>query len=409
MKILFLTHQFFPEYQTGTERFVLNNAIMAQKFGNKVKVITYSFYENAHYDNESHGILYKEFFYEGIPVLAFKYKEHPPYINLILHNNLLYGFAKAVLEREFPDSIHVGHPMRVHEFIWAAKDMEIPYIITLTDFFLLCPKVNLAPDKFSLCAGPLHGKACADLCPEFNQSFILNRIRTSEEILKNAKSVISPSDFVANIFRQEYPDISIQINPHGLSYKNIRQNKRKYKQEDNIVFGYAGSLIYHKGVHVLTKAFSKIKSNNTKLYIYGSGEEKYLNFLKEILRHDNRVTFHGKYNITDLGDLFSSVDVLVTPSVCYENYLLVLHEALASNVPVIASKLGVMSEKIKENFNGFTFLPGDINDLALKMETIINNPTILNDLKQNIKNLITIPTIEQEAYAYIKIYKNNHS
>jgi glycosyltransferase involved in cell wall biosynthesis len=294
----------------------------------------------------------------------------------------------------------------MHEFIWSAIDLGIPYIITLTDFFLLCPKVNLTPDKFSLCSGPKLGKACAELCPELNQKFILYRLTKSKEILENAKKVISPSNFVADIFQNEYPNISIHIIPHGLSSTHIKQNNNYIDYDDKIVFGYAGSLIYHKGVHILVKAFTKIQSNNVRLVIHGSGQEDYMELLNEILDEDKRVTYYGKYTSNDLGKIFGNMDVLVAPSICYENYPFVVHEALASNVPVIAPNLGGMAEKIKDNFNGFTFSPGDASDLAQKMEGIIKNPVILYDLKQNIKNQIIVPTIEQEAYAYFKIFKD---
>jgi glycosyltransferase involved in cell wall biosynthesis len=75
-------------------------------------------------------------------------------------------------------------------------------------------------------------------------------------------------------------------------------------------------------------------------------------------------------------------------------------------VPVIASNLGVMGEVIVNNFNGFTFSPGDALELSQNMNVITINPVILNVLKQNIKHQIIVPTIEQEAYAYFKTYKD---
>ena len=42
MKIIYLVHQFFPEFQAGTERFVYNTAYMTQKSGHKVRVLTLS-------------------------------------------------------------------------------------------------------------------------------------------------------------------------------------------------------------------------------------------------------------------------------------------------------------------------------------------------------------------------------
>ncbi len=404
MKIIYLVHQFFPEFQTGTEKFVLNTALMAQKFGNNVKVITHSSYPNEFYDHETNGILYKEFIYEGIPVVAFKYRRIPPHINLLLHNNLGYEFAKSVLKFEAPDIIHVGHAMKIHEFIWAAIEMHIPYTITLTDFFLLCPKINLTPDQFSLCTGPKQGEACAELCPEFNPPFITNRLSEAEEILKNADILVAPSRFVSSIYQHEFPDLDIKVIPHGIRYTHIKKNRRTYQQGAKLTFGYAGTLIYHKGVQVLLSAFSGIENRNTALKIYGSGQFDFTQQLKEISNGDPRVIFEGAFASEKLGDVLSQIDVLITPSICYETYSFILHEAFASNVPVIASNLGVMGEEVIDGYNGFSFKTGDADDLRDKMELMIKDPDSLNRMKENINSKIIVPTIEQEAYQYFEIY-----
>ena len=177
MKVIYLVHQFYPEFYSGTEKVVLNIASMTQKSGNIVKVITYSFCNDTFFDHETNGILYREYFYNGIPILAFKYKKQPNDLNFSLENELLHNFAEKVILNESPDIIHVGHSMRVHEFIKVAIEKNIPYIFTLTDFFLICPKVILSPNKDSLCSGPQNGIACRNLCKEFNENYINNRQR----------------------------------------------------------------------------------------------------------------------------------------------------------------------------------------------------------------------------------------
>ena len=59
---------------------------------------------------------------------------------------------------------------------------------------------------------------------------------------------------------------------------------------------------------------------------------------------------------------------------CYENYPMTLHEALACNIPVIATNLGGMAEKIKDGFNGFLFNMGDSRHLQTVLEAIVNDP-----------------------------------
>ena len=81
-----------------------------------------------------------------------------------------------------------------------------------------------------------------------------------------------------------------------------------------------------------------------------------------------------------------------------------LHEALACNIPVIATKLGGMAEKIKDGFNGFLFKMGDSRHLQTVLERIVNDPRVLNSLKRNIDST-AIPGVEQEAYGYSRAYK----
>jgi glycosyltransferase involved in cell wall biosynthesis len=142
------------------------------------------------------------------------------------------------------------------------------------------------------------------------------------------------------------------------------------------------------------------------LVLWGAGQEDYVSMIKEMAQTDPRIIFYGSYSSEQLGDVFNSMDVLVTPSICYESYSLVLHEALASNVPIIASDLGGMSEEIEDGYNGFTFSAGNSIELKNKMELIINDITILNKIKNNIRRNVVVPTIEQESYSYYQIYNS---
>jgi len=379
---------------------------MSQKYGNEVKVITYSFYDNNFYSNESNGTLYKEFNYEGIPVIALKYIGNPQNLNLLVRDPILYRFAEATLRNEAPDVVHVGHPMRIHEFILAAQNLKIPYLITLTDFFLLCPKIILQPRPTKLCFGPQNGKACSQLCPEFNPDYIKARLEITKEILSGAKGVISPSNFSASVFNAELDELKIRIVPHGIRFSHIKENSKDYQNGDEIIFGYFGNLSYHKGVHVLLKAFKRIINDKISLKIYGSGHDDFEEKLKILASNDHRVSFEGSYNPENLGDVFNQIDVLVIPSLCYETYSFVLHEALACHVPVIGSNIGVMREKIKDRYTGVTFEPGDTVDLQRKIQLLIDYPATINQMKSNIKNEVLVATVEQEAYLYRDLYRS---
>lgn len=398
-------HQFYPEFYSGTEKFVLNLSTMIQKLGNQARVITYSFYDDSFYDRSIGQLMLKEFSYQGVPVTAIRHKKMP---NGIHHNLLDQGIvetAKDIISNEQPDIVHVGHSMRVNEFIEASRELSIPYIMTLTDFFLICPKVNLITSNGDLCAGSEGGSACLSVCPELPGKVVKRHLNTSKEFLFNANMVISPSKFVASVFKKEYGKLNVKVINHGISYNKIKKNKRGYKKGDKLLFCYAGTLIHHKGVHILLDVFKRLESRDVTLKIYGSGpNETYVNNLMKIAEQDKRIEFCGVFSENQVGSIFSGVDVVILPSLWYENYPLVLHESLACNVPTIVSDVGGLAEKIKDGLNGFTFKIGDGNHLKTVLEGIIKNPEILNELKANIGKII-VPTIEQETYAYESAYK----
>ena len=405
MKILYLIHQFYPEFYTGTEKFVLNLSTMMQKAGNRVKVITYSFYEDSFYDQRRGEILCKEFLYNGIPVLAIKHKQLPDDIHHAIGNTAITEIANDLIRMEQADIVHIGHTMRVGALAQALNSLGIPYILTLTDFFLACPKVNLVPSRQPLCNGPEQGEACGKLCPELKSDYIHQRLAAAKNILSNARMLIAPSAFVAGVFMQEFPGLAVKVVHHGLSFERLKRNQRTYANGDRIVFCYAGSFNSHKGTHVLVEAFKRLNRSNAVLKIYGSGpDESYVKSLLSMAATNGNIEFCGVFPESQTGEVLSNVDVVVVPSLCCENYPMTLHEALACNIPVIATNLGGMAEKIKDGFNGFLFNMGDSRHLQTVLEAIVNDPRVLNPLKRNIDST-AIPGVEQEAYGYSRAYR----
>lgn len=409
MKILYLVHQFYPEFYTGTEKFVFNVAAMNHKAGHKVKILTYSFYEHSSYERREGNILLKEFPYKGISVLAYRHESPPADLHTDVDNNELAKIAVKLIEEEKPDVVHVGHSMRTAEFIRACMQLQVPYIMTLTDFWLICPKVILITSTNGLCTGPDGARACGALCPELPQKWLTVRLQTTKNILSNAALVVSPSKFLAHIFKKEMGALPLRIIPHGINYGHIKRNRKMYGKKDRLTVFYGGSLNHYKGVHILIEAFKKVVSSNARLRIYGSGvDQSYIRALQELAGGDARIEFCGVFSEVQVGEILSEIDVVVLPSLCYESYSMMLHEALACNVPVVASDIGAMAERIEDGVNGFTFRAGSADHLKEILEGLLRNPEKLNTIKDNLRTFRTfvVPTIEQEAYSYERVYKN---
>jgi len=405
VKILYLIHQFYPEFYTGTEKFVFNVAAMNQKAGHKVKVITYSFYENSSYARREGDILLKEFTCKGVPVIAYRHQSLPVDLHTSVGNSELGRIVRKLIAKEEPDIVHVGHSMRTADFISAFAELSVPYIMTLTDFWLLCPKTILYTSSNKSCTGPNGGSMCSTLCPELPQEWLTIRLHRTKNIFNNAALVVSPSKFLAHIFEREMGVSPLKIIQHGINYSHIKKNRRRYEKRDSLTFFYGGSFNHHKGVHILIEAFTKITSSTILLKIYGSGvDQLYISLLQKLAGGNTRIEFCGIFSEEQTGDILSNIDVVVIPSLCYESYSMMLHEAISCNVPVVASDIGVLAEKIENGWNGVTFRAGSVVHLKEVLEGLVRDPEKLNVLKDNLRTSI-VPTIEQEAHSYERQYK----
>ena len=400
-----MVHQFYPRFWSGTERFVLNLASSLQRDQHFAEVVTYDLFNTDRFQSRSQ-LSTREYTYKNIPVLALRHKTMPIDIHTSCEDPEIYRFALAFLHnRERYDVLHCAHPMRLTSFLKAARELGLPYILTLTDFWSMCPKIFLQTSSGTLCSGPEGGDACGKLCPELPSKGIANRLTTAKEILSSAKAVIAPSRFLAELFKKEFPGLKISLIRHGMDLGSLKQNTRTYKRGDEIVFGYTGGLAAHKGVHLLLKAFRELEVASAKLKVYGSysHEMEYSQLLLKIAAGDKRIEFCGTYQPAEMGDILQAIDVLVVPSIVYESYSLALHEALACNVPVIAADIGAASEEITNSTNGFLFRAGDEIELKGKLQHIVENPEILDTIKRNLE-LQPPVLVEEEAYMYERLY-----
>lgn len=400
MKILYLIHQFYPENYTGTEKFLLGLAKSMQRLGHQVKVITYLRLAQRPFAETVGQIQRRSYLYQGVPVTAIEYVNTRDDIDISYNNPGMESFAQHVLAEERPDLLHVAHSMRVGEFVGVAQNLGIPYVFTLTDFFLICPKCQLITSNNSLCAGPQQGQACRRFCPELPPDLMEERLALSAAMLQHAARIFSPSKFLAAMFKSHWPSLELQVNPHGLSLGQLRRNTRHYAPGDELTFFYGGSFTYHKGVHILIEAFRRV-AGRAKLKLYGSGPLQ--ETLVNLAVADARIEFCGVFAAAELSTVLQQVDVAIVPSIWYENAPFMIQEALAAQVPVIASDAGGMAEKVRPGFNGFTFRIGDADSLQAVLQELVTQPARLNELKANIRTQ-GVQSVEQEALAYEREY-----
>lgn len=181
--------------------------------------------------------------------------------------------------------------------------------------------------------------------------------------------IISPSRFLLDFYKRNnfFPKSQKVYLPNPIK-KLIKIEK---KNKDNILnIFYLGQVNKAKGVLQLIESFRKIKGDKINLHIIGVGQD--LKQAKRLGVKDDRIMFYGWLDHKELVKLVSKMDVLVVPSLCYENSPSVIYESLSMGIPVMAADIGGVAELIKEGKNGWIFPAGDFDEMNKKIIALYN-------------------------------------
>jgi glycosyltransferase involved in cell wall biosynthesis len=113
------------------------------------------------------------------------------------------------------------------------------------------------------------------------------------------------------------------------------------------------------------------------------------------------VKFHGRFDNKQISRVLQQFDVLVLPSIWYENAPLTLNEAAISQTPILVSDRGGMLEFVRCNHYGWTFKLSDPEDLAKKMLRLADDRTLVPTLAGNPPR---IKSVEANTTELLAIY-----
>lgn len=148
-------------------------------------------------------------------------------------------------------------------------------------------------------------------------------------------------------------------------YKNPGISK-----SDHFTFLYVGRIIEHKNIRQLLSVFDSAFSQQVEVKLKVVGDGNLLNQLKDSYARNNKIEFTGALFGDELKQCYYHAHALVLPSF-FEPWGLVVNEALAAGLPVIASRqVGATYDLIKGKETGYVFDTGSKNDLAQKMKSL---------------------------------------
>jgi len=140
--------------------------------------------------------------------------------------------------------------------------------------------------------------------------------------------------------------------------------------ESACLFVFVGRLEDHKGIGLLLEAFSQ-PDEQAGLLIVGDGACRDL--VEHAAAKDTRIHYVGRRDFEGVVEAFAVADVAVVPST-FEPWGLVVNEAMAAGLPVIASdRVGAVDDLVVGGRNGVLFGSGDAQQLGKKMRMLANS------------------------------------
>ncbi len=179
--------------------------------------------------------------------------------------------------------------------------------------------------------------------------------------------------------------VDASLNPHPVGEGIVAGTTESEPNPRPLIFGYIGVVDPVKGIHHLVEAFEPLTT--AELRIYG-GETDYApypdrgQFLAQ-LRRSPHIRMMGRYEHREVGRILGEVDVVVVPSIWYENAPLVIREAFLARKPVVTAVFGGMPEWIQDGVNGLLFRPRDVADLRRTLERFMADPSLVAKLSGN--------------------------
>jgi glycosyltransferase involved in cell wall biosynthesis len=137
--------------------------------------------------------------------------------------------------------------------------------------------------------------------------------------------------------------------------------------------GYVGTMAPHKGAHVLLEALEGLPGREWTFDLFGNTDldPEYGARLHALARGNPRIRFRGPVPPDEQDRMWDAIDVLVVPSLWWENSPLTVLEALAAGLPVVASRTGGVPEVIPEGA-GLLVPPGDAPALRGALEGVLD-------------------------------------
>lgn len=309
-------------------------------------------------------------------------------------NRESYKKLYKIIRNEKPDVVHFHNtfPLISPAGYYAAKNNCVAVVQTLHNYRLICPVGTLFRSG-NVCEDCM-GRAIAwpgvrHACYRENRAAtaVVAAMLSSHRLLRTWQRKVDVYIAVSEFARQKF--IEAGLSPEKIVVKPnfIEPDPGPGNERDDYAL-FVGRLSREKGIDTLLAAWEKL-DGSINLKIVGDGP-----LAAKVGDQAARlpsVEALGRMDRDGVMALMGAANFLIFPSECYETFGLVAVEACARETPVIVSRLGVMSEIIRDRDTGLHFEAGNAEDLATTVRWAVGHPAEMRQMgkaarKEYLKN-----------------------
>ena len=316
------------------------------------------------------------------------------------------------------DLVHVHHSKGLSlDVFYQAYERQIPVAVTLHDYYYICPSIKLLNINENVCMDPQSRCLCADCLKSMQQVTDGNRyIKQWQEnhmaVLDKTAKIFIPSEAAKEIVCRHFPDLEekMRVIEHGLHISLQSKCSNGTLPEKCLQFNIAfvGGLSHEKGGDL---AYRLVKDSPADInwYVFGMMGHTNLRLLKK-----KNLIKTGTYKREELPSLLEkySINLVCILSLWPETYCYTLSEVLQYGIPVIATNVGALTERINETQAGWLVSRDNALEETLKLlQYLRQNPSEYRcrfEKAQTLQIKSTSQMGEEYAREYSHILQTEH-
>lgn len=421
MKIIFLNDDFYPQAGGGATRIVLWLSRELIKRGHQVIVVTTNFEEN----KITQGNI------QGIKVYYLPVKRHSYFWRsyFSLYNPKIIKQLKQIFIQEKPDIIH-AHCVHTYAISYASLKLAKKYAQKV--FFTAHDVMTFSYGKLFFSANDLkkinwmneqefdYKVSWLNSLTRAGKAYNPLRNLIIRHYLKYAHKIFSVSNALKNALQQNKVSQNIKVIHNSIDvskWQNVNKDDvQKFKDQHEIknekIIFFGGRLSYAKGARqilkILTKDGRKFDNiDNIKVLVVGENKKFKNQFITDAtkLSLENNLIFTGWLDENQMKLAYYASDLIISPSICFDTFVLVNLEAMACKKPVITTCLGGSKEVVKHNQTGYIINPYEVDKITKYVIRLLSHPELAQQMGENgYQRVIQEFTLEKQVNKLLKYY-----